>query len=478
MDQNWLSASLSPSRRKIISLASLVAFLGTFDCVAEAQTSESTQASQMSVAQAPPSSAVPDLSRSLSTGSFDCQKYDQYNTRIMSTIYLPSTCDTVFPKLFGLRPWLAESGWGIQASISPVAEYDVLNRYRSGSQNYAGQRASAYSITNIYVTYDLSRIGFPLGSQFTGSASQIFSNGRTGEAPVMDPAMTTLAISVPLFGNALELKAGYLLTVQDFVGMNLTGNAGSAAQGLQSSIPALVGMSVYTPTPTAEVTVRDPWTKNFYYHFGVARSISSSGAIVELSENPTGFRWRTPDTGPLFINEVGYKTGVSKDSKTIWARAGFIYNTTDYTRFNGQTASNNYAAYAGFTMQLLKNANNPGGLSLDIKVDAAPSDRNLFTKDYAVNLFYVGPFASRPYDMISVGFSKSYESSNLQAIEAARGLVNTSTVSTQGAISYSYRVRPGIYLISTASLITNPGTVAGEKLPRALILNEKLMMSF
>lgn len=478
MVQIWLAATLSPSRLKIISLVSLLTFLGACECMAEAQTPEGTQTSGFSVAQTPQPAAAPVFASSLQTGNFDCQRYDQYNTRIMSTIYLPSVCDTVFPSLFGLRSWLADSGWGIQGSVSPVAEYDILNRYRSGSQNYAGQRASAYSITNLYVTYDLSRIGFPAGSQFTGSASQIFSDGRTGEAPAMDPAMTTLAINVPLLENALELKAGYLLTVQDFVGMNLTGNAGSVAQGLQSAIPALVGLSVYTPTPTAEVTVRDPWTKNFYYHFGVARSISSSGALEELAENPTGFRWHTPGTGPLFVNEFGYKTGLSKDSMPIWARAGFIYNTTDYTKFDGQTARNNYAAYAGLTMQLTKNANNPGGLSLDIKVDAAPSDRNLFAKDYAINLFYVGPFASRPFDMISVGFSQTFESRNLQAVEAARGLRNTSTVSTQGAISYSYRVRRGIYLISTASLVTNPGTVAGETLPTALILNEKLMFSF
>jgi porin len=476
--KKWLAATPSPTKLKILSLVSLLTLPGASECRAEAQTQNSTQTPKVSAAQSTQYPAPPPLDRSLSAGNPDCQKYDQYNTRIMSTIYMPSVCDTVSPGLFGLRDRLADAGWGIQGSFSPVAEYDIKNRYGSTTQKYAGQNPSAYSISTLYVTYDLNRIGFPLGAQFTGSASQIFSSDGVGEAPDMDPAMTTLGINVPLLENTLELKGGYLLTIQDFVGMNLTGNAGSVAQGLQSSIPVLVGMSVYTPTPTAEITVRDPWTRNFYNRFAVSRSISSEGGLAELEQNPTGFRLHTPGTGALYINEFGYKTGFSQDSLPVWARAGFIYNTTDYAKYDGGVASNNYASYAGLTMQLTKNANDPGGLSLDVKVDAAPSDRNIFTKDFAVNLFYVGPFESRPFDMVSVGYSKTWESPELQGVVTARGARNTSRVSTQGAISYSYRVMPGIYWISTASLVTNPGTVAEEKLPTALILNEKLIFSF
>ncbi|WP_191488163.1 carbohydrate porin [Pseudomonas sp. FEN] len=470
--QSWRAAL------KIVSLVSLFTFLGVSESRAEAQTQKSTQVAEGSAAQSTQSLALPDVGGSPPTGSFDCQKYDKYNTRIMSTIYLPSTCDTVSPNLLGLRDQLADAGWGIRGSFSPVVEYDIKNRYGSTTQKYAGQNLSGYAISTVYATYDLSRLGFPLGAQFTGSVSHIASSGGTGEAPNMGPTMTTLGIDVPLLDNAIEVKAGYLLTVQDFVGMNLTGNAGSVAQGLQSSIPALVGMSVYTPTPTAEITLKDPWTKSFYHHFAVARSISSSGAIIELEKNPGGFKWGTEGTNPLYINEVGYRTGLTHDSLPVWARAGFIYNTTDYTKFDGQTASNNYASYAGLTMQLTKNKNNPGGLNFDIKVDSAPSDRNIFAKDVAVNLFYVGPFENRPFDMISVGYSKTWESRELQSAVAASGVRNTSDVSTQEAISYSYRVMPGMYLISTASLVSNPGTVANEELPSALILNEKLIISF
>ncbi|MFM0358202.1 carbohydrate porin [Paraburkholderia nemoris] len=486
---HWFAATTSPSNIKAIALACLLTATGTSECMADtrgqvntpasdAQAPANTHAPNASLAQAGQAPAVPAPEGLPPMGNMDCAKYDKYNTRIMSTIYLPSVCDTVAPKLFGFRDFLADHGWGFQASTSPVAEYDVLNGHRGGAQHYAGQTPSAYDITSVYVTYDLSRIGFPEGGQLTGSASNIFSNGRTGEAPVLHPAMTTLGIVQPLFGNTLELKAGYLLTIQDFVGMNLTGNAGSAAQGLSSVIPALAGLSVYTPTPTAEITVRDPWTKNFYNHFGISRSVSPDGSLVELAENPTGFRWHTPGTKALFIDEVGYKTGMTQDSLPVWARAGFIYNTTNYTKFNGQVANNNYAFYAGLTVQLTKNSYNPGGLNLDIKVDAAPSDRNFFAKDYSINLFWVGPFASRPFDMVSLGFSQTFESRDLQAIEAAHGVQNTSAISTDVSVSYSYRVRPGIYLISTASLVTNPGTVMAPKLPTALIVNEKIIFSF
>lgn len=485
----WFAAVTSQSNLKAIALACLLTVAGTSECMADTQAPVNTAASNAEASAKMPapnaslaqSGLAPEVSAPEGLppmGNMDCAKYDKYNTRIMSTIYLPSVCDTVAPKLFGFRDFLADHGWGIQASTSPVFDFDVLNGHRGGAQNYAGQTPSAYNISNVYVTYDLSRIGFPVGAQLTGSASNIFSDGRTGEAPVMHPAMTTLGIDQPLLGNTLELKAGYLLTIQDFVGMNLTGNAGSAAQGLSSVIPAMAGLSVYTPTPTAEITVRDPWTKNFYNHFGISRSVSPDGSLVELAENPTGFRWHTPNTKALFIDEAGYKTGMTQDSLPVWARAGVIYNTTNYQKFNGQVAGNNHAFYAGVTAQLTKNSYNPGGLNLDIKVDAAPSDRNFFAKDYSISLFWVGPFESRPFDMVSLGFSQTFESRNLQAIEAARGIRNTSAISTDESISYSYRVRPGIYLISTASLVSNPGTVMAPKLPTALIVDEKIIFSF
>lgn len=163
---------------------------------------------------------------------------------------------------------------------------------------------------------------------------------------------------------------------------------------------------MYSPIPTAEITVRDPWIKHFYHHFAMSRSISADGEIHELDENPTGLRWGTKNAGPIYVNEFGYKTEFAPGSLPVWARAGFIYNTTDYSTFNGGQAEDNYAAYAGLTVQLAKNSTNLGGLNLDIKVDSAPSDRNIFYKNVAVNLFYVGLFESRPFDMAAIGYSK------------------------------------------------------------------------
>jgi len=475
--RNRFAATASLPASRIISLVSLFAVLGISKSPAQAQepTPETPRAQTMQPGPASAPEGLPDLHPK----DAECRKYDQYNTRIMSTIYLPSVCETVYPSLFGLREWLADSGWGMQGTLSPVVDYDVRNRDNSGPQKYAGQNGSSgYVIGNVYATYDLTRVGFSTGGQFTGSVSQMYSHDRAGEPPVMHPAVTTLGITQPLHDNAVELKAGYLLTIQDFVGMNLTGNAGSVAQGLSSVIPSLAGLSVYTPTPTAEITVKDPWTKKFYNHFGISRSISSSGAVGELSQNRYGLRWRTPGTSALFIEEFGYKTDLSQEALPVWARAGFIYNTTDYTKYDGQTVDNNHAAYAGLTLQLTSNGYGPGGLNLDIKVDYAPADRNMFTKDYAITLFSVGPFASRPFDMLSLAFSQTFESKDLQKMVTSFGVRNSSTLSTAGMISYSYRLTNGVYFVSTASAVTNPGTVWNEKLPAALILDAKLLISF
>ncbi|BBP51455.1 carbohydrate porin [Pseudomonas brassicacearum subsp. neoaurantiaca] len=478
--QTCLAATRSPSTLNVILLMSMFTFLSAPECRAQAQTQDGSQTPVAPTVQSTQILTPPPLEgTTLPPVDSKCLKYDQTNTRIMSTIYLPTTCDTISPTLFGLRDALTDAGWGIRGRVSAAMDYDVKNRYSSSTpQKYSGQNLSAYTISNVYVTYDLGRNGFPLGSQFTGSLTQVNSSGGQGEPADMDPAVAILGVTVPLLDNALELKAGYFLLSQDFVGSNLTGNAGTVSQGVQSSIPALVGMSVFTPTPTAEITIRDPWTKNFYLHSAVSNSVSSEGAITELERNPTGLKWGTKDTGPMYVNEVGYKTAMTPTSLPVWARAGFIYNTTDYAKFNGGQSDDNYAAYAGLTMQLTKNATNPGGLNLDIKVDAAPSDRNIYTKDFAINLFYVAPFESRPFDMVSVGYSKSWESPELQDAVAAGGVRNTSRVTSQGAVSYAYRLDQGIYFISTASYVTNPGTVAEEEMPAALIVNAALMFNF
>ena len=458
----------------------LLTFLGASACIAQAQAQESTQTPTAPVAKTAQIVSPPPLEgTTLPPVDSKCLKYDETNTRIMSTIYLPTTCDTISPTLFGMRDALTDAGWGIRGRVSAAVDYDVKNRYSSSTQQkYSGQNLSAYTISNIYVTYDLGRNGFPLGSQFTGSLTQVNSSGGQGEPADTDPAVAILGVTVPLLDNALELKAGYFLLSQDFVGSNLTGNAGTVSQGVQSSIPALVGMSVFTPTPTAEITIRDPWTKNFYLHSAVSNSVSSEGAITELERNPTGLKWGTKDTGPMYVNEVGYKTSMTPDSLPVWARAGFIYNTTDYSKFDGGKSEDNYASYAGLTMQLTKNATNPGGLNLDIKVDSAPSDRNIYTKDFAINLFYVAPFESRPFDMASIGYSKSWESPELQDAVAMGGVHDTSRQTSQVAVSYAYRLRQGIYLISTASYVTNPGTVSESEMPAALIVNGALMFNF
>lgn len=177
---------------QIVLLVSVFTFLALSERMTEAQIQEDRQASDFSVVQSTQIlSPSPMEDGALPPGYEGCQKYDKYNTRIMTTIYLPSTCDTVSPTLFGAREGFANAGWGIRGTISAAADYDIKNRYSSSTtQKYFAQILSAYTISTVDVTYDLGRNGFPLGSQFINSFSQFF------------------------------------------VGMNLTGNAGSVSQGV------------------------------------------------------------------------------------------------------------------------------------------------------------------------------------------------------------------------------------------------------
>lgn len=506
----------------LISLVSLFAVFGLSKSLAQAQESapvsdspgaQSVQPGQLSApkslpppgmappAMPPPPDGLPPPPDGLPpSGLPSCMRYDRNSTRIMATMFLPPACETVSPELFGMRDGLAASGWGVQALVSPVGDWDVRNDEPDGPQRYTGEKnGGAWILSAAYLTYDLTRIGFPAGGQLTGTVTYIRSKDRVGQAPSMDPTVTTLGIVQPLFDDTVELRVGYIPAIQDFLGVNLTGNAASSGQGLVSLIPALVGVGIYTPTPTAEITLKDPWTKNFYDHFGVSRSVSPSGPLEELKQNRSGLTWRTPGTSVLFINELGYKTKMTPAGGVpTWARVGFVYNMTDYQKFSAppaappaappgdgppaappppEMASNNYAAYAALTMPLIKNARGPGGLNLDIRANYAPSDRNVNSKDYSINLFHMG-LPGRPFDIVTVGFSQTFESREAQKMVEGLGTRNTSTVQTAGVFSYLCRLSRGFGLSSTATVLTNPGTVFGEKLPTALLISEKLVISF
>ncbi|WP_321854131.1 carbohydrate porin [Paraburkholderia tropica] len=424
--------------------------------IAAAAQSSMAETSPDVTAQVPLNAMPPVLPADMPNPMMQCGQYADYDKllpRTAAVLIQTPACETISPTLFGLRSTLADNGFGFSASIRPSYQYDVLG-HNEHPQKYNGQNPTYLGAIEMNLTYDLTRLGFGGNAQFVIGATGQASSYHEGNPAFM--SMTTLAINQQFYNGQLELQYGYYDLIRDYYGMVLGGQSASAALGPVSVIPVELGLSLFTPTPAATVAIKDS-SLSWYNRASIARSASPNGFQYDIDHNPTGFNFTVPGSRAMFVDEFGYKTPVGAPGRSIWARIGGIYNTSPVSDFkSGGMADKNYGGYAALTVQITKpDPFGPQGLYLDTKFDYAPEDRNLFARDFQLTAFYIGPFKSRPLDMVSLGFStEMFSKYARQAIRDFGGQAERS--STALSLSYAARVTRGIYFVGGLTYQTAP----------------------
>ena len=402
----------------------------------------------------------------------ECAQYEKLLTRAEVAFKNVSICSRIKPDLWGLRKELAEHGLGITATSYNGYTYDVLGN-NAKKQVYNGQNPSYNTSVNLYLTYDLTRIGFANDAQLTLAGT--WADATYTPANMRVKTVSVFAINQSFFNHRVELVYGYISGVRLFYGMALGGNASTAALGPSSVVPFQVGMSATEPTPTVNVIVRDE-SLRFYNSTALTRSVSPQGIQKDIDLNPSGLRLKVPEARALLINEVGYKQATSATTNAMWLRAGAMYNTSHYTEFlSGEKSDNNYGGYVAGTVQISKPFNDARGWYLDSKLDYSPDSVNAINKAFQVSAFNIGPFASRPADMAAVGLTKSYYSEDLRKATTRYGL-EAAPYTLAVTTSYAARLFPGVYLISGLTYTKNP--VFTPLHSDALLLQETLNFLF
>ena len=387
---------------------------------------------------------------------YTCEQLDKLNTRSQQVVTPPSICESLIGDPNGWRSALADYGWGAQLSWNPTILYDLRDQQRD-PQEYSGQNFTWAQTMALNVTYDLERIGFTKDAQFTLSPQFSTSNYQDGYPRLHNIA--TLAINQPLLNGQLELQYGFYPLIRQFYGMILGGNSSSAALGPTSVIPVQVGISLNAPTPTFTMIARDS-EKKWYNNFAVSRSMSPKGHLDDVKQNPYGLKWHVDGANPILVNEVGYKQDASENGRSIWFRAGGIYNTSHYAYFDKPgDSSDNYAFYMANTVQLTQPQHGlPLGLYLDTKVNYAPDDRNAYASDFQVTLFDIGLFPGRQNDMTSLGYTRSFISHKFRDSLKPAGLEAPETINAI-SLSHAFRLVKGIYWINGITWQDNPTLV-------------------
>ncbi|MDR3447845.1 MULTISPECIES: carbohydrate porin [unclassified Dyella] len=408
----------------------------------------------------------------------DCAMYDKYRLRGSETAII-TTCDTLSPDLGGLRKSMINSGWLVQNYSSVTESYDLNHADRDVPQTYSGQRPTFQANTNFTITYDLSRVGFfgqnaQFGAQVTWNQNSYLGNGLRGAF------VNQLSIEQEFANSRVRLEYGFYSIGAKFYGAVLGTSTAASALGPTSGLMYEAGVVTggFKPTPALDLRLYSP-SQRFYNHFGMARSTSPRGFQYDSQQNPTGLSLTVPGAKVLYIDEVGYRVMPKPDQFASWIRAGGVYNTSDYMNYKvGRPTVSNHMVYVAYTQQYTQpDPSYPvRGLYTDIKLDEAPSSRNVYDKDVLFSLYSIGPFKARPYDMATFGYQYKWISPWTRlALAHATGLQPIDNSQTY-TLSYAFHVIRGLYFNNSLSYTNHPVLVPQH--PATLVWMSTLYFSF
>lgn len=371
-------------------------------------------------------------------------------------VKVPSTKDTLLHDAGGLRSALAEHGIGVMLISLNNAAYDLSSPVPASPQRYNGQDLTGTSMQQLLVTYDLGQNGNDQSQLILGVTSMAASWEPLG--PRTKAALSRLAYYRTFNNRRWELKLGYLSNALEYIGVYTGGSLAGGAQGPNAVIPFQLGLA-RLPMGAPGLNLQYNGKNGFYNKLGLQRSTSPDGAQVEVDAHSGGFRFRTPRSNLLLINEAGIKRDATPNRQSVWFRAGFIQNYSDYKRFDAPARSDaTHALYAAGDVQLTLPPNRTlpfQGWYAGASVHYAPPDRNLYSRYYEARAYRIGTFHNRPVDMLSMTYSHTRFSGDAADLYATRGLPSESSTSAM-TVSYMTRLQAGMYLSTGLSRVSNP----------------------
>jgi len=361
----------------------------------------------------------------------------------------PPFTDTTFGADSAFRRALFEQGVVLRANVVPRFTVNLLDGpVPAAEQRYIGHRPTFIWGVNPVFAADLRQLHLKHAQLNVGFAWR-WANWKPA-APTAT-AVSTLYLFKRWGDRRVEMKAGYNINDQEFVGLQVGGSSSTGAQGVYAVLPFEVGMSYYPLTaPSLSVRFRGP--RRTYYKTAAQRSLDAAGGQSTIDRNPSGLEFLQQGNGLLLINEVGFQQASSAGTRQAWFRAGYLRNSTLYpNKATGAQESGNYCAYALIDVQL--RAPNPArpsqGLYLGGSAMTVPSTFNAYDRYYEVRVYQRAPFASRPTDVLTFIVSHRGHSRYVTDPLAAQGKSCwTSSRSLTG--TYTLHLSRGNYLSLSA----------------------------
>lgn len=361
----------------------------------------------------------------------------------------PPFTDTILEADSPFRRAMFDRGMALRANVVPRFTMNVIDGpVPANEQRYIGHRPTFIWGVNPVFTADLRQLHLTQAQLNVGVAWKWSNWEPAGPNTV---TISTLYFYKRWGDRRVEMKAGYHINDQEFVGLQVGGSSSTGAQGVYAVLPFEVGLSYYPlMAPTLNFRFRGPGRT--YYKTGAQRSLDAAGGQSTLDRNPTGLEFLQDGNGLLLINEVGFQRASTATTRQAWFRTGYMRNSTLYTnKRTGEQEGGNYCAYALIDLQVrAPEPTSPGrGLYVGASAMTVPSTFNAYDRYYEVRVYQRAPLASRPTDVITFIASHRGHSKYVTEPLAAQGRTAwTNSKSLTG--TYTLHLSRGNYLSLSA----------------------------
>ncbi|TVV76259.1 carbohydrate porin [Sphingomonas solaris] len=361
--------------------------------------------------------------------------------------------DSIVRDQGGIRSALFEKGIFFDATTIHGFTQDVNGgRSPTSPQRFSGQKFTYGSSNNLRVSFRLADDGTDLTQLNVGGLYNASTWRQLGGNQF---TLTRLDLSASLFDQKVQVTGGLGTNILNYIGIFAGGNP-ILANGLAGTIPIQVGLSgSVAPVPLLNVRLQGP--AGLYSKTGLQRSIGPDGLVEEGFDNGIGLKLTRRGAKPLLIQEFGLQRKASATDRQIWLRAGGIYNTTRYTRFDAPGTRKNWMLFALADYQLYQPDAKLAyrGVYVGASAMFAPDKVNVYTRTFEARTYALGMVPGRPADQMSLTFGYNKFSRPAGIAIAALGETTNKYQASVSAL-YAYRASSGIYVAPSVAYIRHP----------------------
>ena len=385
----------------------------------------------------------------------------------------------------GLRTKLSEEGFDFNASYIGEYAYNFSGGRRTGD-DYAQQWTWGMNV-------DMGKVAGLTGGTFHLKFNQ--TQGRSTRADFIGNRLsvqtifgaenlrvTALSYEQNLFGNTLDLKAGYLVMGDDFAVTRLLclfENVAFCAH--PQSLPNDSGWTDYPNSRWGGVAI-----VNLPDGIYAETAIQDVNPTYALHQNGLKFSLQG-STGVLFAQEFGKTVQLGPAFLPGHYKIGGYYDTSSVPGIANPhlTYSGRYGGYA-VADQMVCSFEPGTNRGLIVVANATVNDKRTsqIGPYFTAALIAQGPFAARPRDSIGIGYVRDFVNRNLIQRETtelkAEGVLNPDLALGENIleIAYGLQVTPWMAIHPNVQYIGNPGAFTFTHIPNAWVFGVHVGLIF